>query len=80
MLNNLDLIEAKMKKKITKFCVITTQRSGSAWLITLLDSHPELQAFREIFINDKKKDGSPREWPDKRITPFYEFRKHNLHK
>ena len=53
-----------------KFVVITTQRSGSTWLINLLRSNPAIEMFSELFIQPKP----GRVWPDKRISPFYEFR------
>jgi len=60
---------------INKFCVITTQRSGSNWLISLLKSHPELEVFGELFINEKRKDGTRRKFSNTTLPPFYEFRK-----
>ena len=39
-----------IKQSKKKFCILTTQRSGSAWLISLLDSHPQIKAFYEIFL------------------------------
>lgn len=37
---------------ITKFCLLTTQRSGSTWLNELLGSHPEVKLFPgEIFLD-----------------------------
>ena len=39
-----------IKKNKKKFCIITTQRSGSAWLVSLLDSHPQIKALYEIFL------------------------------
>ena len=40
-----------MNQNKNKFCIITTQRSGSAWLVSLLDSHPDIKAFYEIFLD-----------------------------
>ncbi len=41
-----------------KFCIITTVRSGSTWLTTLLNSHSELKALPEIFnIYEEYEDG-----------------------
>ncbi len=39
-----------IKQNKPKFCILTTQRSGSAWLVSLLDSHPQIKAFYEIFL------------------------------
>ena len=35
----------------SRFCILTTQRSGSAWLVNLLDSHPQLIALYELFLD-----------------------------
>ena len=40
-----------MTKPKNKFCIITTQRSGSAWLVSLLNSHPQIKTFYEIFLD-----------------------------
>lgn len=32
------------------FIVVTTQRSGSSWLVSLLNSHPEVACFSEYFV------------------------------
>jgi hypothetical protein len=37
-----------------RFVVITAQRSGSQWLRTLLDSHPEIHASGELFLGDRE--------------------------
>lgn len=61
----------KTQQKISrKFCVITTQRSGSTWLSSLLDSHPNIIAFDEIFLAR-----TPRQLPEKYYLRFYDFRK-----
>lgn len=57
-----------MKKK--KFCVITTQRSGSTWLSTLLDSHPQIKAFEEPFIWRKHRPN----WKEKGLPTYYNFK------
>jgi hypothetical protein len=33
-----------------KFCIITTQRSGSTWLQELLSCHPHINIFGELFL------------------------------
>jgi LPS sulfotransferase NodH len=33
----------------TTFVVLTTQRSGSGWLVDLLDDHPAIAAYEELF-------------------------------
>lgn len=42
----------RSQQPITKFCLLTTQRSGSTWLNELLGSHPEIKLFSgEIFLD-----------------------------
>ena len=36
--------------KPTYFCIVTTARSGSTWVATLLNSHPEIKSLEEPFI------------------------------
>ena len=64
-------------KPISKFAIVTTQRSGSTWLIDLLDSHPEIRAYGEIFLArppSAKASNNPRH----SLERFYEFQRgHN---
>ncbi len=58
-----------MNQKKNKFCIITTQRSGSAWLISLLESHPDIKAFYEIFLD---------RWPGNDfLVSFHKYKKAN---
>ncbi|MUL39022.1 Stf0 family sulfotransferase [Gloeocapsopsis dulcis] len=41
----------------SKFILVTTQRSGSTWVIDMLNSHPEIAAYGELFLNNGK--GTP---------------------
>ena len=59
------------KKKTIKFCILTTQRSGSTWVSTLLNSNPKIQAFRELFI-DKEFI-----FPDSKLSTFILYQKTN---
>ncbi len=34
----------------TPFLLLTTQRTGSSWVTTLLDSHPNVAAYGELFL------------------------------
>lgn len=61
---------------MVKFCLLSTQRSGTTWLIDLLHGHPDIQAYAEAF-ND---------YPARRkavvdhLTPpirLYEYRQQN---
>jgi LPS sulfotransferase NodH len=36
-------------RRPTTFVLLTTQRSGSGWLVDLLDDHPEIAAYEELF-------------------------------
>ena len=51
-------------KEVQKFCILTTQRSGSTWLSTILDSNPKVQGFRELFIDQKFV------FPDSKLSTF----------
>ena len=57
-----------MSEKI-KFCVVTTQRSGSTWLKHLLDSHPQIKMFGEPFLWRKQKRG----WSDEVFLRYYDY-------
>ena len=59
-----------MSSKKTKFCVITTPRSGSTWLATLLDSHPQIKSFEEPFIWRADRPN----WTDKDFPTYYNFK------
>jgi len=43
----------------TRFCVLTTQRSGSTWLRDLLDSHPDIICFGELFYSKRARLTDP---------------------
>jgi LPS sulfotransferase NodH len=36
---------------VTKFVVLSTQRSGSTWVVDMLNSHPRVQAYSELFMH-----------------------------
>lgn len=59
------------RQKPIKFCILTTQRSGSTWVSTLLDSNPKIQGFRELFI-DKEFI-----FPDTNLSTFILYQKNN---
>ncbi len=42
---------------MTKFLIISTQRSGSTWMTDLLNSHPNVRMYTELFL--KKGRGFP---------------------
>jgi LPS sulfotransferase NodH len=70
-----------MKVEDTKinFCVLATQRSGSTWLISLLESHPQIKAFSELFVGEIFAHPSDEylPWSDESLSLFYEFQKAN---
>ena len=37
---------------MTRFVVLSTQRSGSTWMVEMLNSHPELHVYGELFLQD----------------------------
>jgi LPS sulfotransferase NodH len=55
----------------TKFCIITTQRSGSTWLKELLSSHPDIIVLPELFLTRKPNNV----WKNVRMLSFYEFQR-----
>lgn len=38
------------KKSMKNFTILTTPRTGSTWLGTLLDSHPDIKVYGELFL------------------------------
>jgi LPS sulfotransferase NodH len=67
----------KIKTCKVHFCILTTQRSGSTWLVSLLDSHPQIKAFSELFIGETFAHQSDEylAWSDESLSLFYEFAK-----
>ena len=59
-----------MSNKKQKFCVITTPRSGSTWLATLLDSHPQIKSFEEPFIWKADRPN----WTDTDFPTYYDYK------
>jgi LPS sulfotransferase NodH len=53
------------------FALLTTQRTGSSWLTTLLDSHPEADAYGELFL--AAEDSRP-PWGAQTMDRFGSFR------
>ena len=54
-----------------KFVIVTTQRSGSNWLLSLLRNNPDIEMLGELFIRPKPGGRPPYKKP---ISRFYEFR------
>lgn len=59
-----------MLNKPTRFCVITTPRSGSTWLATLLDSHSAIKSLEEPFIWR-----SERPYWNEKIPTFFNYKR-----
>ena len=58
------------------FIILTTPRSGSSWLSSLLDDHPDLQVYGELFL----KHAVPKEYEELRAKDpdkFFQFRAKN---
>ncbi len=53
--------EDRYTEHAAKFCLLSTQRSGSTWLMTLLASHPGVAIYNEPFVA-KHVCESPRGW------------------
>jgi LPS sulfotransferase NodH len=51
----------------TQFVVLTTQRSGSSWLVDLLNAHPRIAAYAEMF---RVTDTSVPVYGANRVLPF----------
>ena len=49
-----------LRSPISKFAVVTTQRTGSSWLIDLLNSHPEIRSFSEVFLDQRRAQATPK--------------------
>lgn len=58
-------------KKPQKFIILTTQRSGSTWLMDMLDSHPNIKVYNELFLNMDNKS----KWADPKQPSFYIYEK-----
>jgi LPS sulfotransferase NodH len=59
------------RRKPIKFCMFTTQRSGSTWLMDLLNSHPKIKVYDELFLNMTVTS----KWVDPNQLCFYEYQK-----
>ena len=59
------------QKKIQKFIILTTQRSGSTWLMDMLDNYPKIKVYNELFLNMDNKS----KWADPHQPIFYNYAK-----
>lgn len=58
---------------MVKFCIFTTQRSGSSWLGTMLNSHPQIKECGELFFRSRKP-----KLTDPNFQSFFEFQQEHL--
>jgi LPS sulfotransferase NodH len=54
---------------VTNFVVLTTQRSGSTWVVDMLTSHPRVVAYSELFMHGG--EGTPR-WGGEKDLPYWQ--------
>jgi LPS sulfotransferase NodH len=60
------------RPQVTSFVILFVERSGSTYLATLLDSHPQVHALREQFATLKQEGADAQqqlEWADNFYTP-----------
>lgn len=74
---NLEPMEERiLRREVDYFCIIGAQRSGTTYLYSLLDSHPEISMAKprkpepKHFINDKDYSKGPRYYLNKVFPPF----------
>jgi LPS sulfotransferase NodH len=54
---------------VTRFVVLSTQRSGSTWVVDMLTSHPRVVAYSELFMHGGK--GTPK-WGKEQALPYWQ--------
>jgi LPS sulfotransferase NodH len=54
---------------VTNFVVLSTQRSGSTWVVDMLTSHPRVVAYSELFMHGG--EGSPK-WGGEKDLPYWQ--------
>jgi LPS sulfotransferase NodH len=54
---------------VTRFVVLSTQRSGSTWVVDMLTSHPRVVAYSELFMHGG--EGTPR-WGQEKDLPYWQ--------
>lgn len=54
---------------MTRFVVLSTQRSGSTWVVDMLTSHPRVVAYSELFMHGGK--GTP-SWGQEQDLPYWQ--------
>ena len=56
---------------VAHFVLLTTQRTGSSWLTTLIDSHPDADAYGELFLPG---EGERPPWGARQVERFWSAR------
>lgn len=54
---------------MTRFVVLSTQRSGSTWVVDMLTSHPRVVAYSELFMHGGV--GTPK-WGTEKDLPYWQ--------
>ena len=54
---------------MANFVVLTTQRSGSTWVVDMLNSHPRVLTFSELFMHGG--EGTPK-WGGEKDIPYWQ--------
>ena len=54
---------------MTRFVVLSTQRSGSTWVVDMLTSHPRVVAYSELFMHGGQ--GTP-QWGQEKDLPYWQ--------
>jgi LPS sulfotransferase NodH len=54
---------------VTNFVVLSTQRSGSTWVVDMLESHPRVVAYSELFMHGG--EGTPK-WGGEKDLPYWQ--------
>lgn len=59
----------------TRFVTVSTQRSGSTWLTDMLNSHPDVASYTELFLSQGR--GAP-EWGQYKDVVYWQTYRHSL--
>jgi len=62
---------------VTNFVVLSTQRSGSTWVVDMLTSHPRVVAYSELFMHGG--EGTPR-WGQEQRLEYWQTYSHGKHR
>ena len=55
---------------VTRFVVLSTQRSGSTWVVDMLTSHPRVVAYSELFMHGGQ--GTPKVGGSEKDLPYWQ--------